>query len=97
MTDKTRVKTLFFSICLSLITICFAREAELFVEMENIKNEVQVRGYSDTIHDKILRLYENNKNTLNSLENPSLKRELIGLVRSSVIVKKLKECGILAL
>ncbi len=92
MTDKTRVKTLFFSICLSLITICFAREAELFVEMENIKNEVQVRGYSDTIHDKILRLYENNKNTLNSLENPSLKRELIGLVRSSVIVKKLKEC-----
>ncbi len=70
----------------------FAGEAELFVELENLKNEVKVSGYSKEAHEKILKIYESNKSQLSNYSNPSLKKELVGLVRSSVLVQKLKDC-----
>ncbi len=83
----------FFYLLFSFNSIpALASEAELFVEIESLKNEVLVSGYNEESHKKILEVYEQNKNHLNQLENPSLAKELIGLTRSSTLVQKLKKC-----
>lgn len=80
-------------IFLTLINVAsFAGEAELFVALEAFKNQVKVSGYSDKLHDKLLSLFNEHKDKLDTYQNKKLKKELAAITKSSHLVQGLKKC-----
>ncbi len=89
------MKLLFiFSFFILILTGLGARASEgaLFVQIETIKNEVKVKGYSKETHEKLQELYKTHKDELKSYQDQTLKNEFVTLMRASQLVQSLKEC-----
>ncbi len=69
-----------------------ASEGALFVQLESLKNEIKVRGYTKESHDTLLELFKTHKSGLSSYQDQTLKNELVTLMRASQLVQSLKDC-----
>lgn len=69
-----------------------ASEGALFVQLEALKNEIKVRGYSKESHEKLLELFNGHKSELSKYKDQTLKNEMVTLMRASQLVQSLKEC-----
>lgn len=83
--------TLGLPIVILLVATSYGGEAELFVELEALKNEVKVRGYSEGAHQKITELFNKHIESLPQYSE-QLRKELSQLTKASTMIQGLKEC-----
>lgn len=92
--DNMEVKLLIiFSLFILAMTFgANANEGVLFVQLEALKNEIKVRGYSKESHQTLLELFKTHKDKLGEYKDQALKNEMVTLMRASQLVQSLKEC-----